>query len=234
MKLTIIGGGGVRAPLLVSSILNRSRQIHLDEICLMDINRAKLELIGSLCAQIAKDTHLGVNLTTTTDTHSALQDAAYVITTVRVGEDAGRIVDEKIAMHHGVLGQETTGAGGFAMALRSIPVIMEYARMLEDLSPGAWIINFTNPAGLVTQALRDAGFERVIGICDSANNAQKAVAKWHNLSVADFARRSLWSKSFILVSSGDTCWTGFTPTAASGSLFRVFHIDACFRSRARE
>src|SRR5690606_7119590 len=80
------------------------------------------------------------------------------------------------ALSHGVLGQETTGPGGFAMATRSVPVILDYASLLAKLSPGAWLLNFTNPAGLVTQALHDAGHARVVGICDSANAARRAVA----------------------------------------------------------
>jgi 6-phospho-beta-glucosidase len=88
------------------------------------------------------------------------------------------VLDERIALKHGVLGQETTGPGGFAMALRSIPAILQYAELLERRSPGAWLYNFTNPAGLVTQALRDAGFSRTIGICDGANVGHHTVAEW--------------------------------------------------------
>ena len=98
------------------------------------------------------------------------------LTTIRVGFERGRALDERIALRHGVLGQETTGPGGFAMALRSIPAILDYARLLQEVSPGAWMYNFTNPAGLVAQALADEGFDRVVGICDGANGAQHAAA----------------------------------------------------------
>ena len=104
----------------------------------------------------------------------ALSGARHVVTTIRVGFEQGRALDERIALRHGVLGQETTGPGGFAMALRSIPAILGYAELLQELSPGAWMFNFTNPAGLVTQALREAGFERTVGICDGANAGQAA------------------------------------------------------------
>ena len=100
-----------------------------------------------------------------------------MITTVRVGGDHSRVLDERIALSHGVLGQETTGAGGFAMAMRTMPAILSYAQRLQELSPDAWVLNFTNPAGLVAQGLTYAGVSRVIGICDSANLAQHAVAE---------------------------------------------------------
>jgi 6-phospho-beta-glucosidase len=122
-----------------------------------------------------------VRITTTTDPHAALDGARHVVTTIRVGAEQGRVLDERIALKHGVLGQETTGPGGFAMALRSIPALLKYAELLERVSPGAWLYNFTNPAGLVTQALRDAGYQRTIGICDGANVGHHAVAEWLGL-----------------------------------------------------
>ena len=178
MKLTLIGGGGVRAPLFVQSALRRAARIGLAEICLMDLEPERLELFGALCRQLARRESTNIAITTTTDPQAALKGAGYVVTTIRPGGVEGRIADERIALDLGVLGQETTGAGGFAMAMRSIPAILDYAAMMTELCPDAWLINFTNPAGLVTQALRDAGFHRSVGICDSANSAQHAVAKW--------------------------------------------------------
>ena len=186
MKLAVLGGGGVRSPLLVASALRRAERIHLEEICLMDINAEKLDLLGTLCRHIARragavsfgNAGSPVRITTTTDPRQAIQGAHYIITTLRVGEEQGRVHDEVIALRHGVLGQETTGPGGFAMAMRSIPAILAYAEMAEQLSPGAWIFNFTNPAGLVTQALQSRGFSRSVGICDGANQAQAETARW--------------------------------------------------------
>jgi 6-phospho-beta-glucosidase len=177
MKLTLIGGGGVRAPLFVASVLRRAETIGLEEICLMDIDAEKLQLLGGLCQELGRRSGKSVQVTLTSDARQALQGAKYVVTSIRVGSDAGRVLDERIALRHGVLGQETTGPGGFAMALRSIPAILEYARLIQEVAPGAWMFNFTNPAGLVTQALRDSGFERTIGICDGANIAQYEIAK---------------------------------------------------------
>jgi len=183
MKLTLIGGGGVRAPLFVSAALRRAARLGLDELCLMDIDRERLEIIGGICRLVAQRAGSAVHITTTDNPRSAIADAAYVVTSIRVGGDRGRVLDERIALRHGVLGQETTGPGGFAMAMRSIPAILGYAEQIAAHNPGAWMFNFTNPAGLVTQALRDAGLARTVGICDGANAAQHAVAHWLNVDV---------------------------------------------------
>lgn len=177
MKLAIIGGGGVRAPLFVQSALKRAERLELGEIALMDTDAAQLKMIGALCLELARRSGSRVKITTTTSAEEAFAGVDHVVTTVRPAGAQGRVTDEHIARRHGVLGQETTGACGFAMALRSIPTILDYARKLRQISPEAWLFNFTNPAGLVSQALSDAGIERCVGICDSANGAQNAIAK---------------------------------------------------------
>ena len=176
MKLTVIGGAGVRAPRLIPSLVKRAARLGLSEVCLMDVDAEKLTLIGGLCQTLAQRYNAPFRLTLTTDARSAISGAAHIITTLRPAFEAGRVLDERIALRLGVLGQETTGAGGFAMAMRSIPVILNYCRMAEELAPEAYIYNFTNPAGLVAQGLHDAGVRRVMGICDSANGAQHAVS----------------------------------------------------------
>ncbi len=181
MKLALIGGGGVRSPLFVDSALRRAERVGLEELCLMDSDAEKLAIFGALCREVARRAESDVRITTTTDPRAALEGAAHVVTTIRVGAERGRVLDERIALKHGVLGQETTGPGGFAMALRSIPAILQYAELLERVSPGAWLFSFTNPAGLVTQALRDAGFAHTVGICDGANVGHHAVAEWLDL-----------------------------------------------------
>ena len=181
MKLALIGGGGVRSPLFVYSALKRAKTLGVQEISLMDTNAEKLAIFGSISQIIAEMAGGSVKISTTTNARQALEGARYVVTTIRVGEEQGRVLDERIALKHGVLGQETTGPGGFAMAMRSIPAILDYAQLMEKLSPGAWMFNFTNPAGLVTQALHSQGFTRVVGICDGANSAQHAIA--HHLDI---------------------------------------------------
>lgn len=178
MKLTLIGGGGVRSPLFVMSLLRWQKRVGVTELCLMDIDEHKLNLFGLLCRELVRRAGDPFTMTTTIDPRTALAGADHVVTTIRVGFEQGRATDERIALRHGVLGQETTGPGGFAMALRSIPAILEYAKLLKQLSPNAWMYNFTNPAGLVTQALRNEGYQRTIGICDGANGAQGAIAAW--------------------------------------------------------
>lgn len=185
MKLTVLGGAGVRSPLLVASVLRHAETIHLDELALMDTNREKLWLLGALCEQLARRMGSPVRITRTTRPEEALEGAGYIITTLRVGEEAGRIRDERIALSMGVLGQETTGPGGFAMAMRSIPAILRYAELAERVAPGAWIFNFTNPAGMMAQALRWRGFSRSVGICDSANQAQAEAARYLGLPAAE-------------------------------------------------
>lgn len=178
MKLAIIGGGGVRAPLLAYAVLRRAHRLGLQELWLMDNDPQRLAIFGELCRAIVREAGEPFRLITTTDARAALSGARHVITTIRVGLEPGRALDERIALRHGVLGQETTGPGGFAMAMRSIPALLDYARLLQEVSPGAWMYNFTNPAGLVAQALQEAGFRRTVGICDGANGGQEAAAAW--------------------------------------------------------
>jgi 6-phospho-beta-glucosidase len=182
MKLTIIGGGGVRTPRLMPSLVKRAQRLGLSELWLMDDHAEKLDLIGNLCRQMVEEAGAPFKVVLTTDARQAITGAQHVITSVRPGLEQGRATDERICFAHGVLGQETTGAAGFAMAMRSVPTILSYARMVNELgAPNAWLYNFTNPAGLVAQALHDAGVERVVGICDSANGAQHAVSRWLNV-----------------------------------------------------
>jgi 6-phospho-beta-glucosidase len=160
------------------TLLRRQKRIGLTELCLLDIDAHKLGLFGALCRELVHRAGDPFAISATTDARAALSGADHVVTTIRVGFEQGRAMDERIALKHAVLGQETTGPGGFAMALRSIPAILDYAELLRQVSPSAWMYNFTNPAGLVTQALRDAGYEQTIGICDGANAGQAGIAHW--------------------------------------------------------
>ena len=184
MKLTLIGAG-VRSPLFAAAALRRASRIGLDELFLMDIDGDRLDLFASLVRNQIRETGSPVQLTMSTDATAALDGADHVVTTIRVGREEGRVLDERIALRHGILGQETTGPGGFAMALRNIPAIVGYAELLDRVSPNAWLYCFTNPAGLVTQALRDRGFTRSIGICDGANGAPQAVAEYLGIKPED-------------------------------------------------
>jgi len=144
----------------------------------MDNNIQKLKLYGGLAKEAAARIDGSIHFSLTNDPVEALRDADFIITTLRVGEDEARILDEKLALQYGVLGQETTGAGGFAMASRSIPALVGYMELVRMYAkPGALVFNFTNPSGIVTQALRDEGYSNVYGICDAPSESIKQVAK---------------------------------------------------------
>jgi 6-phospho-beta-glucosidase len=177
MKLTVIGGAGVRTPLLMSALARRQEAIGLDSVVLMDLDESKLELFGPLSRYVAESVGGTFTLSWTSDAREALTGAGAVITTIRGGSEHGRVVDESIALQHGVLGQETTGPGGFAMALRSIPAVSVYAAMMRDICPDAWLMNFTNPAGLVAQGLTEAFPDlKIVGICDTPIGLHREVA----------------------------------------------------------
>jgi len=177
MKLTFIGAGGVRTPLVVQSILNFQDQLPLDTVCLMDIDPERLELIKLACKpRLVKGTKF--KLEWTTDARKAIKGADYIVTTFREGSIESRVIDEQVPLKYGVLGQETTGPGGFAMALRTIPVIIDYVNLIKELAPDAWLINFTNPAGIVTEAItKVAGFENAVGICDNPAGMLRGAAQ---------------------------------------------------------
>ncbi len=178
MKLTVIGGASVRTPRFIPSLVKRVHRLGLEELWLMDIDQHKLELLGNLSVQMAKDLGATFKVILSTNAEESIKDAEHIITTIRPGMEQGRVLDERIAFNNGILGQETTGAGGFAMAMRSLPSILAYCQMAAELAPKAWIYNFTNPAGLVAQGLHDSGIRQIVGICDSANGAQHAVSRF--------------------------------------------------------
>ncbi len=177
MKIAIIGAAGVRTPLIVQAVRRRQESLRPTELCLMDIDGEHLELIASLVAPATQPLDTKLHITCTTDALAALRDADFVITTFRVGGIESRVIDERVPLSHGILGQETTGAGGFAMGLRSIPVILDYVRLMQETCPQAWLINFANPSGMLTEAvLRCSSWRRVVGICDGPSSMHQVVS----------------------------------------------------------
>jgi 6-phospho-beta-glucosidase len=175
-KLTFLGAGGIRTPLVIQSILARQEEIGLTTLGLMDIDAEYLDLMQMLCEPLLRDAPFKVLWTT--DAREAIKDSDYVVTTFRVGGMASRVIDEQVPLKYGVLGQETTGPGGFAMAMRTIPVVLGYVEMVRELAPDAWFLNFTNPAGIVTQAIINAGgYARAVGICDNPSAMWRAAAE---------------------------------------------------------
>ena len=187
MKIGVIGGAGVRTVIFINGLLKRYRRLNIDEVVLYDIDQEKLDIIGRLCRYVAvrndPEKPTGLTVRTVERPEDAIRGMDYIVTTLRVGGDHSRVVDEQMSLKHGVIGQETTGFGGFCMAMRTIPVLLEYAKMIRNLAPEAWVFNFTNPSGLVTQALHTAGFHRVIGICDAPSSTKYRMAQ--KLGVAE-------------------------------------------------
>ena len=176
MKLTFIGAGGVRTPLVIQSVLAYQNRLPLDTVCMMDIDAERLELMKLACKpRLANGAKF--NIEWTTDAKKAISGADFIVTTFREGSLESRVIDEQVPLKYGVLGQETTGPGGFAMALRTVPVILKYVEMIKKWAPNAWLLNFTNPAGILTEAItRVAGFEHAVGICDNPSAMLRAAA----------------------------------------------------------
>jgi 6-phospho-beta-glucosidase len=166
MKLAILGGGGVRMPAFVRAVL-ATRPGAFDQICLFEPDALRRETTGRLAAEIAVVLHQPGVVTVTPDAAEAFTAADYVFSAIRVGGDRGRVIDEQVALRRGIVGQETTGPGGCAMALRTIPVVLSYCQLLQRCAPGATLINFTNPAGLITQAISAQAMVPVVGVCDT-------------------------------------------------------------------
>lgn len=183
MKLTVIGGGGVRSMFLAKSLALRAKKLNIDQIVLMDNDPEKLRIYGGMARHVAAllDPTLDVQLTE--DPIAAVRDAQYVLTTIRVGGDEMRVQDERIALACGLLGQETTGAAGFSFAMRSIPALIRYCELIRQYAkPDVKVFNFTNPAGLVSQALRDMGYDFTYGICDAPTSMLDQIAKMYGVS----------------------------------------------------
>lgn len=167
MKLTFIGAGGARTPLVIQSLLDRQDRVPLTQVCMMDVDAERLDLIQLVCKPRIAAGGASFEVVWTTDARRAIEGADFVVLTFRVGQLESRVVDEQVPLRYGVLGQETTGPGGFAMALRTIPVLLKYVDLIRELAPNAWLFTFANPSGMLTEAVtRAAGFERCVGICD--------------------------------------------------------------------
>jgi 6-phospho-beta-glucosidase len=166
VKLTVLGGGGVRMPGFVRAVL-RTRPGSFDQICLLEPDQLRRDTIGRLAAELASALGRPGLVAVTPDPAEALTGADFVFSAIRVGGDRARVIDEQVALRRGLVGQETTGPGGFAMAMRTIPVVLSYCELLRRYAPGATLINFTNPVGLITQAIADHGGVRVVGVCDT-------------------------------------------------------------------
>ena len=169
MKVAVVGGGSTYTPELVDGIARLQNQFGVDELVLIDPAEERLELVAGISQRIFDKYGYPGRLTFTTDLDRAVGDAAVVLLQLRVGGQAARAVDESLPLRCGCVGQETTGAGGLAKALRTVPVILQIAERVSQLAAkDAWIIDFTNPVGIVTRALLDHG-HRAVGLCNVAD-----------------------------------------------------------------
>jgi 6-phospho-beta-glucosidase len=167
VKIAVIGGGSTYTPELVNGFLERAGQLSLQELCIMDIDRERLEIVGGFAQRMVKAKGEPFKVVLSMDQRESVAGAAYVVTQLRVGMMPARRGDEYLGRRHGLVGQETTGVGGMAKALRTIPVILNIARDIRELAPDALLANFTNPAGLVTEALtRYAPNVPAVGVCN--------------------------------------------------------------------
>lgn len=176
MRLLIAGGGGFRVPLIFRALVAGPFSGLVTELVLYDVDPARLEAVTAVLDSMPGGEGARLPVHTTTDLADALPGTDMVFAAVRPGGTAGRVADEKVAQDLGLLGQETTGAGGISYALRTIPHMLHLARLMREHCPGAWLVNFTNPAGMVTEALVPVLGHRVIGICDSAGGLVQRAA----------------------------------------------------------
>lgn len=166
LKLAIIGAGSTYTPELIEGVINRREVLPVTELTLMDIDERKLNIVGGLCRRMVEKAGLNVHFQLTMDLSEALRDADFVLAQIRVGKLPCRILDEKIPLKYGLIGQETTGIGGFFKALRTIPVMLDIAKRMEELCPEAWLINFSNPSGILAQALQNHTKIKTLGLCN--------------------------------------------------------------------
>lgn len=176
MKLAILGGGGFRVPLVYRALLEDTHDQRIDAVSLYDTDADRLRVVSALLGQLS-DGHADAPLVaSTTSLDEALEGADFVFSAIRVGGLAGRTQDERVALRLGVLGQETTGPGGLAYALRTIPVAVRIAERVRAVAPTAYVMNFTNPAGMITEAMQGILDTRVVGICDTPGELGRRIA----------------------------------------------------------
>lgn len=169
LKISVIGGGSTYTPELVNGFLERRGSLPIDELWLMDIQEERLQVVGEFSKRIAQRQGKPFKIILSNDLREAVSEASYVVTQLRVGQMHARREDEYLGQRNGLIGQETTGIGGMAKALRTIPVMLEIAKTMQELAPGALLVNFTNPAGLITEALsRYASDVSAVGVCNVA------------------------------------------------------------------
>ena len=176
MKIALIGAAGVRTPLLIHGLAEANRKLGIDELAFWDSDSERLKTMGRVSTAMAKRSELTARLNVCSNPALAVSDADYVITSIRAGGIEARVKDDTIALAHGLVGQETVGAGGFACAMRNLAVMLEYANLIERVAPRATVINFTNPVGIISQGLLNHSSANVVGVCDTPLEIFESIA----------------------------------------------------------
>jgi 6-phospho-beta-glucosidase len=185
MKVALLGGGGFRTPQVWQALVGMDERTAVEELVLHDVSNGRLACIEAVLKGLERERGQGPRVRVTTDMIDAVEDASAVLCAIRVGGLEGRVVDETVPVREGVLGQETVGPGGICYALRTIPEMLRIAHTVAQRAPDAWFLNFTNPAGLVTETVRPELGDRVVGICDSPRALCARVAAALGLSSRD-------------------------------------------------
>ncbi|XEC92943.1 6-phospho-beta-glucosidase [Paenibacillus tarimensis] len=185
LKIAVIGGGSSYTPELVDGLIRHYDELPVKQLYLADIEagREKLQIVGNLAKRMVERAGMPIDIHLTLDRREAIKDADFVSTQIRVGLLDARVRDERLPAGLGLIGQETTGAGGFAKALRTVPVILDICRDMRELSPNAFLLNFTNPAGIVTEAVLKYGGIKTIGLCNLPIGTRMQVAKAFDVDV---------------------------------------------------
>lgn len=178
MKVAIVGGGGTRTPVLVKGLLGLDEDLKLEEISLFDTDLERLSLIFKVIEGL-RPPNSKIKFRKSENLKEALRNCSFVFLTIRAGKEEMRVLDEQIPIRMGLIGQETVGAGGAAMAVRTIPQVLEVSRVVKEECPSAWVINFTNPSGIITEALLNfSPLQRVIGICDGPSSMKLVLSRF--------------------------------------------------------
>lgn len=197
LKIAIIGSGSTYTPELIEGIIKRKDVLPITELVLMDIDSRKLQIVGDLCERMIQAAQIPCRVIKTQDLDEALRDAHFVLGQIRVGKLPARVLDEKIPLKYDLIGQETCGIGGFFKAMRTIPEMLHIAERMKELCPNAWLINFSNPAGIITEALLNYSDVKMLGLCNVPFNMFKSIREKLELPNPNFTYVGLNHLSWI-------------------------------------
>ena len=231
LKIATIGGGSSYTPELIEGFIKRHKELPISDIYLVDVEEGyeKLQIVGELAKRMVKEAGVDINIHLTLDRKEAIKDADFVTTQFRVGQLEARKKDEKIPLNYDVIGQETTGPGGFAKAQRTIPVILDICKEMEELAPNAWLINFTNPSGIITETVNKYSKIKTIGLCNVPIGMINDVADMLDVDVSrvyiDFAglNHLVWGTKIYL--DGNDVTEIIVEKLANGESINVKNIE---------